>query len=146
MGVFSKFQFPPNTSPRLKAVQSAQLGVVCLTLLATFLAAVIPHKHKTFTLGLLYPLLLTSASTTVLLLREHRRAREGALTKEKYVKYALIKLFAAFGLAFVGFVLDVATSSGACDERRPGETGLWIRCVKVNRWQGAIIWLNILNW
>lgn len=140
------FTFPPNTSPRLKAIQGAQLGVVALTLLATFFAAVIPHKHKPFTFGLLYPLLLTSCSTTFLVLREQRRAREAALTKEKYVKYALLKLFAAFGLAFVGFVLDIVSSDGECDKKRPGETGLWLRCIKVNKWQGMILWLNVFNW
>ncbi|OAG04055.1 uncharacterized protein CC84DRAFT_1166181 [Paraphaeosphaeria sporulosa] len=133
-------------SPRLKALQGAQLGIVALTLLATFLAAVVPHKHKSFTFGLLYPLLLTSASTTFLIAREQRRAREGALTKAKYAKYALLKLAAAFGLGFVGFVLDIATTDGKCDVQRPGETGLWIRCVKVETWQGAILWLNVFNW
>jgi hypothetical protein len=137
---------PRDASPRLKFIQGAQLTLVFLTLLATFLAAVIPHKHKAFTFGLLYPLILTSCSTTFLVYREQRRAREGTLTKNKYARYQLFKLLAAFGLAFVGFVLDIATSDGECDEKRPFETGLWLRCIKVNAWQGVILWMNMFNW
>ncbi|KAF2437921.1 hypothetical protein P171DRAFT_437529 [Karstenula rhodostoma CBS 690.94] len=140
------FNLPHSASPRLKAIQNAQLSIVALTLLATLLAAAIPHNHKPFTLGLLYPLLLTSCSTTFLVLREQRRARDGALTKDTYVKYQLCKLLCAFGLAFVGFVLDAVNSDGKCDEKRPGETGLWLRCVKVNKWQGMILWLHLFNW
>lgn len=138
---------PPNASPRLKAIQYSQLSITALTLLATFLAAVIPHRHKAFTFGLLYPLILISCSTTFLVLREQRRARQGTLSKDKYVKYQLFKLFAAFGLGFVGFVLDFFSSQGqGCDKRQPGEQGLWLRCVKVNKWQGWILWLNVFNW
>lgn len=139
-------KFPPNTSPRLRTLQTLQLGTVALSLLATLLTPLIPHAHKRFTLGLLYPLLLTSASTTFLVFREVRRAREGTLTKGRYAKYAVLKLCAAFGLSIVGFVLDAATSDGKCDVKRRGETGLWIRCVKVGRWQGAILWLGVFNW
>jgi hypothetical protein len=141
----------PSTQPLQESIprtliQGAQLALVSLTLLATFLAAVIPHKHKAFTFGLLYPLILTSCSTTFFVFREQRRAREGTLTKNKYVKYQLFKLFAAFGLAFVGFVLDIVTSDTNCDKQRPGETGLWLRCIKVNTWQGVILWMNVFNW
>jgi hypothetical protein len=138
--------FPPNTSPRLKIIQACQLLIVCLTILATFFAAVIPQKHKAFTFGLLYPLILTSCSTTFLVLREQRRARQGTLTKDKYVKYQLFKLFAAFGLSFVGFILDFFTHDAKCDAQRPGEQGLWVRCIKVNRWQGLIMLMNAVNW
>ncbi|KAK3213507.1 hypothetical protein GRF29_28g127700 [Pseudopithomyces chartarum] len=140
------FSLPADASPRLKVIQGLQLGVTALTILATFLAAVIPHKHKRFTFGLLYPLILISCSTTFLVHRERRRAREGTLTKQKYVKYQLYKIFAAFGLAFVGFIADLFTFDENCDKQRPGETGLWLRCIKVNKWQGAILWLNVFNW
>lgn len=137
---------PSNVSPRLKAIHGCQLGVVGLTMVATFLAAVIPQKHKSFTFGLLYPLILTSFSTTFLLYREQRRALNGTLTKDRYIKYQLFKLFAAFGLSFIGFFLDFFTEDGTCDPQRVGEQGLWIRCIKVNKWQGMIMWLNFFNW
>lgn len=137
---------PPTASPRLKVIQGLQLSVTALTILATFFAAVIPHKHKRFTFGLLYPLILISCSTTFLVHREQRRARQGTLTKQKYIKYQLCKLIAGFGLAVVGFVADVFTYDKNCDRKGVGETGLWIRCIKVNTWQGAILWLNFFNW
>ncbi|KAF1968172.1 hypothetical protein BU23DRAFT_515040 [Bimuria novae-zelandiae CBS 107.79] len=140
------FGLPRDASPRLKVIQGCQLSITALTILATLFAAVIPHKHKRFTLGLLYPLIFVSFSTTFLVRREQRRAREGTLSKQRYVKYQLYKLFAAFGLAFVGFVADIITSDAQCDTKRPGETGLWLRCIKVNTWQGLILWLNFFNW
>ena len=140
------FGLPRDASPRLKAIQGLQLSITALTILATFFAAVVPHKHKRFTLGLLYPLIFVSCSTTFLVHREQRRAREGTLTKQRYVKYQLYKLFGGFALAFVGFIADIATSDQNCDAKRPGETGLWLRCIKVNTWQGLILWLNFFNW
>ncbi|KAL6710612.1 hypothetical protein ACN47E_008660 [Coniothyrium glycines] len=140
------WNLPSDASPRLKAIQGCQLAIVSLTTLATSLAAIIPQKHKAFTFGLLYPLILTSCSTTFLVLREQRRVREGTLSKQRYVRYQLFKLFAAFGLSFVGFFLDFFTSDDNCDAKRPGENGLWIRCIKVNKWQGMIMWLNFFNW
>ncbi|KAJ4360488.1 uncharacterized protein N0V89_001053 [Didymosphaeria variabile] len=139
---------PRDASPRLKAIQGCQLAIVSLTIVATFLAAVVSQKHKAFTFGLLYPLILISCSTTFFVFREQRRAREGTLTKDKYVKYQLFKLFAAFGLAFVAFVLSIVLGEKKveCDMKLPGEQGLWLGCIKVNTWQALILWMNAFNW
>lgn len=98
-----------------------------------------------FTFGLLYSLILTSITTTILVRKEQIRAGNGTLTKDKYVKYQLFKLIAAAGLYVVGFIAFLA-SSGGNERQRPGEQGLWIGGVKINKWHGMIIWLNIFNW
>ncbi|KAL1598906.1 hypothetical protein SLS60_008051 [Paraconiothyrium brasiliense] len=138
---------PRDASPRLKAIQGCQMAIALLTIVATFLAAIVPQKHKAFTFGLLYPLILISCSTTFVVVREQRRAREGTLTKDKYVKYQLFKLFAAFGLAFLAFVLSLVLGEKKveCDVKRPGEQGLWLGCIKVNKWQALILWMNAFN-
>ncbi|CAO2654053.1 Nn.00g107860.m01.CDS01 [Neocucurbitaria sp. VM-36] len=137
--------FPTAGSTRLRAIQICQLSVVLLTILATLLAAVIPQKHKGFTFGLLYSLILTSITTTFLVRKEQIRAANGTLGKDKYVKYQLFKIIAAAGLYVVGFVAFLA-SSGGNDTRKPGEQGLWIGGVKVNKWQGMILWIHFFNW
>jgi hypothetical protein len=136
---------PDDASPRLKAVQIAQLSIVILTLIATFLAAVIPQKHKSFTFSLLYSLILTSITTTFLVRKEQLAAATGALTKDKYVKYQLIKMISAVGLYIVGFIMFLATPNGH-DTQRMGEQGLWMKGVKVNRYQGWILWMHFFNW
>ncbi|KAJ4374851.1 hypothetical protein N0V83_001929 [Neocucurbitaria cava] len=136
--------FPTAGSTRFRAIQICQLSVVFLTTVATFLAAVIPQKHKAFTFGLLYSLILTSITTTFLIRKEQGRAANGTLGKDKYVKYQLFKIFAAAGLYVVGFVAFLA-SSGGNDTRKPGEQGLWIGGVKVNKWQGMIFWIHFFN-
>ncbi|KAF1848763.1 uncharacterized protein K460DRAFT_364735 [Cucurbitaria berberidis CBS 394.84] len=137
--------FPSAGSPRLRAIQICQLGIVSLTILATLLTAVIPSKHTAFTFGLLYPLILTSITTTILVRKEQIRALNGTLNKDKYVKYQLFKIIAAAGLYVVGFIAQLVTSSGN-EVRKPGEQGLWIGGVKVNKWQGAILWMSFFNW
>lgn len=137
---------PANASPRLKAVQIAQLSIVALTMIATFLTAVIPQKHKAFTFGLLSTLIFTSFTTTFILRREQQAARKDELTKSKYVKYQVIKLASAFGLSIVGFICFLAATPHEGEKHKPGEQGLWIGGVKVNRYQGWILWLNFFNW
>jgi hypothetical protein len=142
---FTLWALPREASPRLKGLQIAQLSVVGLTIFATFLAAVIPQKHKVFTFGLLYSLIFTSVTTTVLIRKEQAAAKAGALTKDKYAKYQLYKMASAAGLYVLGFVAFLASTSGN-EQRKKGESGMWIGGVKVNRYQGWIIWLNIFNW
>lgn len=140
------FALPRDTSPRLRILQLCQLSITGLTILATFFAAVIPSKHKSFTFGLLYSLILTSFTTTYLVYKEQKCAAQGILSKDKYVKYQLFKIIAAAGLYFVGFIAHLASSSGEKEVKHPGEQGLWIGNVKVNRWQGMILWMNFFNW
>ncbi|KAH7366593.1 hypothetical protein BKA66DRAFT_425078 [Pyrenochaeta sp. MPI-SDFR-AT-0127] len=137
--------FPAAGSPRLRAIQIAQSSIVIFTIVATLLTAAIPSKHKFFTFGLLYSLILSSITTTYLLRKEQIRAINGTLTKDKYVKYQLFKIIAAAGLYVVGFIGHVA-SPGGNDVQKPGEQGLWIGGVKINKWQGLIIWMNFFNW
>jgi len=137
---------PADASPRLKAVQWAQLSIVFLTMIATFLTAVIPQQHKAFTFGLLYTLILSSFTTTIILRKEQQAALKGELTKSKYVKYQVIKLASAFGLSIVGFIAFVASTPQNPERLRPGEQGLVFFGVKVNRYQGWIMWLNFFNW
>jgi hypothetical protein len=136
---------PDDASPRLKAVQIAQASIVFLTMIATFLAAVIPQKHKAFTFSLLYSLIFTSITTTILVRKEQVAAAKGALTKDKYVKYQLLKMISAVGLYIIGFIAFVATPNGH-DTQKVGEQGLWMNGVKVNRYQGWILWMHFFNW
>ena len=137
---------PADASPRLKAVQWAQLSIVFLTMIATFLTAVIPQQHKAFTFGLLYTLILSSFTTTIILRKEQQAALKGELTKSKYVKYQVIKLASAFGLSIVGFIAFVASTPQNGERLRPGEQGLVFFGVKVNKYQGWSMWLNFFNW
>ncbi|KAH7409905.1 hypothetical protein DE146DRAFT_604301 [Phaeosphaeria sp. MPI-PUGE-AT-0046c] len=137
---------PADASPRLKAVQIAQISIIFLTMIATFLTAVIPQEHKAFTFGLLYTLIFTSFTTTIILRKEQQAALKGELTKSKYVKYQVIKLASAFGLSIVGFIAFIASTPQEGGKHRAGEQGLWIGGVKVNRYQGWILWLNFFNW
>jgi hypothetical protein len=136
---------PDDASPRLKAVQIAQASIVFLTMIATFLAAIIPQKHKAFTFSLLYSLIFTSITTTILVRKEQVAAAKGALTKDKYVKYQLLKMISAVGLYIIGFIAFVATPNGH-DTQKVGEQGLWMNGVKVNRYQGWILWMHFFNW
>jgi len=136
---------PSDASPRLKALQIAQLSIVFLTMIATFLTAVIPQEHKAFTFGLLYSLIGTSITTTILVRKEQLAALKGALTKDKYVKYQLFKMISAVGIYIIGFIAFLA-SPGGNHVQKPGEQGLWIHGVKINRYQGWIIWMSIFNW
>lgn len=135
-----------DTSPKLRILQFCQLSITGLTILATFLAAVVPSTHKGFTFGLLYSLILTSCTTTFLVYKEQTRAAQGTLSKAKYVKYQLHKLFAAAGMSVLGFIASAATPKGPDDTKRPGQQGLWIGGVKVNKWQGMILWMVFFNW
>jgi hypothetical protein len=137
---------PDDASPRLKAIHIAQVGIVSLTAIATFLTAVIPQKHKAFTFGLLYSLIFTSITTTILIRKEQLAASKGALTKDKYVKYQLLKMISAVGLYIVGFIAFLASTPKEGDSHKAGEQGLWIGGVKVNRYQGWIMWLHFFNW
>jgi Co/Zn/Cd efflux system component len=139
------FGFPSDASPRLKAVQIAQVVMVFLTMIATVLAAVIPQKHKAFTFSLLYSLIFTSITTTILVRKEQLALAAGALTKDKYVKYQLMKMISAVGLYIAGFILFVITPNGN-DKQMQGEQGLWMNGVKVNRYQGWILWMHFFNW
>ncbi|KAH7091569.1 hypothetical protein FB567DRAFT_277226 [Paraphoma chrysanthemicola] len=137
---------PADASPRLKGVHYAQLGIVSLTMLATFLAAVVPQKHKIFTFGLLYSSILTAISTTVILRREQQSAAKGLLIKNKYMKYQFLKFGAAIGLHIVGFIMFVAITPLGPDNQKRGEQGLWMHGYKVNKYQGWILWLDIFSW
>tara|TARA_R110002003_G_scaffold562_10_gene20493 strand:- start:14597 stop:15028 length:432 start_codon:yes stop_codon:yes gene_type:complete len=137
---------PADASPRLKALHVGQLSIVGLTMLATFLAAIVPQKHKIFTFGLLYSLILSSISTTVILRREQQSAAKGLLTKNKYMKYQFAKFGAAIGLHIVGFIMFVAITPAGPDVQKPREQGLWMNGYKVNKYQGWIMWLGIFNW
>jgi hypothetical protein len=137
---------PDDASPRLKAIHGAQIGIVLLTIIATFLTAVIPQKHKTFTFGLLYSLIFTSITTTILVRKEQQAALKGVLSKDKFVKYQLLKMISAVGLYIVGFIAFLASTPSKGDPHRAGEQGLWIGGVKVNRYQGWIMWMHFFNW
>jgi hypothetical protein len=139
------FGFPSDASPRLKAIQIAQVVMVLLTMIATFLAAVIPQKHKAFTFSLLYSLIFTSISTTILVRKEQSALATGALTKDKYVKYQLVKMISAVGFGVFGFIMFVTTPNGN-DTEETGEQGLWMNGGKVNRYQGWILWMHFFNW
>lgn len=140
------FALPRDASHKLRIIQLAQLSITALTIVATFLTAVVPSKHKGFTFGFLYYLIFTSITTTFLVYKEQVNAARGTLTKDKYVKYQLFKIIAAVGLTIVAFVASSATPSGPEDVHRPGEQGWWINGVKVNKWQGYIMKINFFNW
>ncbi|KAF2622829.1 hypothetical protein BU25DRAFT_442891 [Macroventuria anomochaeta] len=137
--------FPCNASPRLRGLQICQLGVVSLTTVLTFLAAVIPSKHKAFTFSLLYGLILTSITTSILINKEQKAATRGILTKDKYVKYQFWKVAGGFVMYFIGFIAFVA-SPGGNEKLSRNENGLVINGVKVNTLQSTILWLNTFNW
>jgi len=138
--------FPGAGSIRLRVLQTCQLSIAFLTIFAAFLTLVIPSKTKKFTFGLLYCLILTSITTSILVRKERVRAANGTLSKDKYFKYQIFKFIAALGMSVIGSVaFFVATPSGNATQK-PGEQGLWIHGHKLNRWQGMIIWLNFFNW
>ncbi|KAH8724457.1 hypothetical protein GQ44DRAFT_618221 [Phaeosphaeriaceae sp. PMI808] len=137
---------PDDASPRLKAMQFAQLSIIILTMVATFLAAILPQKHKDFTFGLLYSLIFTSITTGFFIRKEQLAAAQNALTKDKYTKYQLFKIISAFGVYFVGFIVSMIFVHPASDPHGPNEQGFWLGGVKVNRGQGCILWLHVFNW
>jgi hypothetical protein len=139
------FTLPEDASPRLKAMHIAQLGMVLLTIIATFLTAVIPQKHKLFTFGLLYGLIFSSVTTTIIVRREQQAARTGALTKQKYIKYQVFKMIAATGLYIVAFIAFLA-STPAKPESHSRSQGLFIGGVHINRYQGWILMMHFFNW
>jgi hypothetical protein len=137
----------PDDAPRgLKIVQIAQVSIIFLTVIATFLTAVIPQKHKAFTFGLLYSLILTSITTTILVRKEQLAAAKNLLTKDKYAKYQLYKMAAAFALYFVGFIAWLASTPKEQESLRPGENGAVLGGVKINKYQGWIMWMHFFNW
>jgi hypothetical protein len=137
---------PRHGSPRLRVIQLCQISIAVLSILATLITLVIPLKYKLFTLSLLYTPILTSITTVFLVVKEQKRAVAGTLSKQKYVKYQLLKMAAAFGMAVVGFVGYLASAPTNGDKQHVGEQGLWLNGIKVNRWQGLILWLNFFNW
>jgi uncharacterized membrane protein len=114
---------PEDASPRLKAAHIAQLGMTALTILATFLTAIIPQKHKLFTFGLLYGLIFSSITTTILVRREQQAAR-------------------TYIVAFIGFL----ASTPSKPESHSRSQGLFIGGVHVNKYQGWILWMHFFNW
>jgi hypothetical protein len=137
---------PRDASPRLRIIQGCQITIAALTILALFITLIFPVQRKLFTLSLLYTPILTSITTIFLIVREQRRAAAGTLSKEKYVKYQLFKMAAAFGMSIIGFIGHVASTPAEGDEHRVGEQGLWISGIKINKWQGLLLWLNFFNW
>lgn len=137
--------FPRNVSPRLRGLQICQLGVVSLTFICSFLAAVLPSKHKAFTFSLLYSLILTSVTTSILINKEQKAAVQGTLSKDKYAKYQLWKIAAGFAIYFIGFIAFVA-SPGGDEQLGRNENGLVLKGVKINTLQSVIMWLNTFNW
>jgi hypothetical protein len=137
---------PRDTSPRLRIIQGCQVTIAALTILALLITLIFPFQRKLFTLSLLYTPILTSITTVFLIVREQRRAVAGTLSKQKYVKYQLLKMAAAFGMSIVGFIGHVASTPAEGDAHRAGEQGLWISGVKINKWQGLLLWLNFFNW
>ncbi len=122
-----------------------QLGVITLTVVYTLLAAVVPSKHKAFTFSLLYGLILTSITTSILINREQKAAAQGILTKDKYVKYQLLKIAAGFAAYFIGFIGFLA-SPGGDEKLGRNENGLVMNGVKINTFQSLILWTNTFNW
>lgn len=137
--------FPPNASPRLKGLQICQLGVVGLTTVYTFLAAVLPSKHKAFTFSLLYGLILTSITTSILINKEQKAGARGLLTKDKYAKYQLWKIGAGFVLYFIAFIGFMITPGGN-EQLGRNENGLIMNGVKINTFQSIILWTSTFNW
>ncbi|KAF2727033.1 hypothetical protein EJ04DRAFT_452171 [Polyplosphaeria fusca] len=142
------FDLPSDTSPRLRWLQILQFSVTIFTIIATFLAAVVPSKTKAFTFSLLYGLILSSFTTTFILYREQAAARAGALTKDKYAKYQLYKMVAAVVMNIVAFIAGTVTvvATGEGQAKGPNEQGLWIHGVKVTTWHSFILGAQALNW
>lgn len=140
--------FTATTSPRLRALQYAQLAIASLVVLASFITLVLPDRHKLFTFSLLYTPLLTSITTVFFITREQKRAEAGTLSKQKYAKYQMLKMASAFGMSIVGFIGYVSSAPAAADQdrQRPGEQGMWMNGVKIGTWQGMLLWLNFFNW
>lgn len=139
------FTLRGDVSPRLRALQFCQLSVVALTAVYTFLAAVVPSKHKAFTFSLLYGLILTSITTSILLRKEQKAAAQGILTKDKYAKYQLWKLAAGFAMYFVAFIGFVATPSGN-EQLGRNENGLVMNGNKITTFHSIILWTSTFNW
>ncbi|KAF2823003.1 hypothetical protein CC86DRAFT_300205 [Ophiobolus disseminans] len=137
---------PDDASPRLKALHIAQASLIMLTIFATFLTAVVPAKRTKFTFGLLYSLIFTAVTNTILLRREQVAASKGLLTKDKYVKYQLFKMLSAVGLYIVGFILWMASCPSGHGDQLPISNGLWLGGVKINRYRGWILWMHFFNW
>lgn len=139
------FTFAGDVSPRLRTLQICQLSIVSLTVVYTFLAAVIPSKHKAFTFALLYGLILTSMSTLFLILKEQKAAAQGILTKDKYAKYQLWKIAAGFVLYFVAFIGFAATPGGN-ESLGQNESGLIMNGVRITTFHSIILWTGTFNW
>ncbi|KAI4667021.1 uncharacterized protein J4E79_001702 [Alternaria viburni] len=137
---------PRDASPRLRIIQNCQMGVAVLAVVAAFFTLVIPSERKFFTLSLLYTPLLTSITTVYLVRREQRRAVAGTLSKQRYIKYQCFKLAAAIGMSIIGFIGHIASTPAKGDAHFAGERGLWISGIKINTWQGLLLWLNFFNW
>jgi hypothetical protein len=137
----------PQSAPRsLRILQTAQIAIAGFTILATIITIILPFPYKLFTLSLLYTPILTSITTITFVVKEQNRAQAGTLSKQKYVKYQLLKMASAFGLSVVGFIGYLASVPHVKDGRHHGEQGLWINGIKVNTWQGLLLWLNFFNW
>ncbi|KAG9199204.1 hypothetical protein G6514_008951 [Epicoccum nigrum] len=139
------FTLRGDVSPRLRALQFCQMSVVALTAVYTFLAAVIPSKHKAFTFSLLYGLILSSITTSILLRREQKAAAQGILTKDKYAKYQLWKLAAGFAMYFIAFIGFVATPGGK-EQLGRNENGLVMNGFKITTFHSIILWTGTFNW
>ncbi|KAF1830378.1 hypothetical protein BDW02DRAFT_507669 [Decorospora gaudefroyi] len=140
------FDLPRDTSPRLRILQLCQTGIAALTVIATLITIVVPHKYKLLTLSLLYTPILTSITTILFVVKEQKRAVAGTLTKQKYAKYQMLKMTSAFGMSVVGFIAYLATAPVVEDKSHAGEQGMWLNGIKVNKWQGLMLWLNFFNW
>lgn len=145
MGVMDRI-FPGEGSIRLRVLQSAQMSIAVLTLAASVLTLIIPSKTKRFTFGLLYTLILTSVTTSILVRKERVRAANGTLTKDKYIKYQIFKFVAAIGMSVIGSIAFIASVPSGHDIQMHGEQGWWINGYKVNVWQGMIVFMSLFNW
>lgn len=137
---------PDDASPRLKALHVAQAGLIMLTIFATILTAIAPSSRTKFTFGLLYSLIFTAITNTILLRREQIAAHKGLLSKDKYVKYQLFKIISAFGLYFVGFILYIASTLPGHGDQTPVSRGLFLGGVKINKYRGIILAMHFFNW
>jgi hypothetical protein len=143
----SLFALPRNVSPRLRNLQICQLSIVGVTIVSTLFAATIPSQDTVFTFSLLYSLILTSITTTILIRKEQKAAAQEILTKDKYAKYQLYKLVAAFCMGTLGFFMSLSFPGHAARGKTPNAgNGLWINGVKINTFHWIIIWSNVLNW
>lgn len=137
-----------NVSPRLRILQHAQLSIAGLAFFAFLVTFLIPFRHKLFTLSLLYTPLLTSITTIFFVVREQKNAEAGTLSKQRYVKYQVLKMVAAIGMSFIGFIGYLASAPAEADQDKhyPGTQGMWLNGVKIGRWQSLLLWLNFFNW